>query len=108
MVPVRDLDGRSRPLPTPPWLRFGYSIEFDSAGSWRGLKIDFEAIALHLRALRSAAAERGLAIDRVILDPELQPLLFAVDPGLRGSLAFSRSRSWVRHDEHYHVDFGRP
>jgi penicillin-insensitive murein endopeptidase len=43
----------------------------------------------------------------IILEPLLQPQLFKTKHGayLREHLSFSRKRSWVRHDEHYHVDF---
>ncbi len=56
-VPVRDAAGRSVPLPTPVTLRFGYDIEFDAQGRWQDYRIDFDAFALWLRALRAAGLE---------------------------------------------------
>ncbi len=107
MVPVRDGDGDSVPLPRGPFRKFGYALEFDDQGRLGELSIDFDAMAAHLRVLDTRSAEQGLRIDRVIFDPELQPLLLETrdGPGLRRALTFSTKRSWVRHDEHYHVDF---
>ena len=106
-VPVRDATGASVSLPTLPWTRFGYDLEFDRTGRMGGLAIDNAAIVAHLAALDDAARRHGLRIERVIYDPALQPALFAAPGGaaLRERIAFSARPSWVRHDEHYHVDF---
>lgn len=111
MVPVRDLAGDPARLPTWPWRRFGYALEFDSTGrgtgSIRGVVIDFPAIAAHLLALADATPRHGLAIDVVIFAPELERRLLAAPGGdqLRGRVRFTRRPPWVRHDEHYHVNF---
>jgi len=107
MVPVRTREGTPTVLPTWPWHKFGYAIEFDLEGSWRSLRIDFPAIAVHLEALEDAARQQGLAIDRVIFAPELVEQLSKVRGGreLVARLPFMRGRPWVRHDEHYHMDF---
>ena len=111
MVPVRDRAGHSTRLPTWPWRKFGYSLDFDSTGrgtgSIRDLSIDFPAIAAHLVALADAAPRHGLAIDVVIFAPELERRLLAARGGdqLRGRIRFTRRPPWVRHDEHYHVNF---
>ncbi len=109
MVPVINQPGESVSLPTGPANKFGYSLEFDSDGVLGELTIDFEAIVAHLTALKAAAAESGIGIWRVIFDPELQPRLREL-PAWSGiaDLKFSARRSWVRHDEHYHVDFAVP
>lgn len=106
MVPVVN-NGKSVPLPTNFGNRLGYDIEFDERGTYRAYTIDFEAMAAHLDALHQVAKEAGIGIRRVIFDPALQPALFATAQGadLRDELRFSDERSWVRHDEHYHVDF---
>jgi len=44
MVPVRDAEGKSAPLPTPIWTTYGYDLEFDTHGSQGDLQIDFEAM----------------------------------------------------------------
>lgn len=110
MVPVVDAAGQSVPLPTSAFNRYGYDIDFDGAGSFGGLRIDFEAMAAHILALSRSAEEAGIGIWRVILDPKLQPLLHgtAAWPALQGRVEFSKRRSWVRHDDHYHVDFAVP
>lgn len=109
-VPVRTLDGNVAELPTSPLNKLGYGVEFDKEARAGLLKIDFEAMALHLLALDKAARAHGIAIQRVIFDPGLQHLLFASEAGarLKGRINISRSASWVRHDEHYHIDFQVP
>ena len=107
MVPVLSEKGESTYLPTKPFNKFGYGIEFDDTGRYKNLKIDFEAIASHLIALDQEAEKAGLSIQRVIFDPQLQQYLFQTSSGasLRKNITFSKKPSWVRHDEHYHVDF---
>lgn len=110
MVPVRDGSGRSVPLPTAPWTKFGYGLEFDRQGRRGGLAIDFEALAAHLDALQRAAAARGTRIELLILAPEYLDLLWRTPTGrgLRGRIPVLPRPAWVRHDEHYHVDFANP
>lgn len=110
MVPVRDKSGRSVALPTHPLNRYGYDLEFDRRGRMKGYRIDFEAIALHLEALDRSAKKHGIGIERVIFDPAYLPMLFATSRGayLQSKMTFMRRQAWVRHDEHYHVDFALP
>lgn len=100
-------DGRSVPLPTSMGNRFGYDIEFNSKGHYDEYRIDYDALAAHLVELHKATRAQGIGIWRVIFDPKLQPYLFDTPHGeyLQRHLAFSTKPSWVRHDEHYHVDF---
>ena len=107
MVPVIAKDDDSTKLPTNILNKFGYGIEFDKNGLTENYKIDFESIAKHLYQLHLAAAENGTRIERVIFDPKLQPFLFATETGskIRSLISLSSNPSWVRHDEHYHVDF---
>ena len=107
MVPVMDDKGRSLPLPASPFNKFGYGIEFDRAGRADELQIDFEAMAAHIFELQSAAGRTRLKIQKIIFAPELQPHLFKTEHGkkIRASITFSSKPAWVRHDEHYHVDF---
>jgi len=110
MVPVRDAGGTSVALPTHPTNRYGYGIEFDRDGRSGGYRIDFDAVALHLGALHRSARRRGLGIERVIFDPDYLPRLFATSRGayLQAHIPFMQRQAWVRHDEHYHVDFALP
>jgi penicillin-insensitive murein DD-endopeptidase len=110
MVPVLDANGRSVPLPTSALDKFGYSLEFDAQGKLDGLRIDFEAIAEHLFALHIAAKSQGVTLSLVIFDPPYLPMLFATQRGawLQQNIPFMKGNAWVRHDEHYHVDFGVP
>ena len=116
MVPVRDASGNPARFPASPRNKFGYNVEFDDQGRAGELAIDFESMAAHIWALSECAQEQEMGLRRVIFDPELQPLLFATEYGakIRDTITFSKKRSWVRHDEHYHVDFtlqtesGRP
>jgi len=107
MVPIRDGNDRSVPLPTNVLNKWGYDLEFDGSGRLDDWHIDFIAMAEHLYQLDQVARRHGAGIWRVIFDPELQPML-EVSPHweyLKQNLQFSNKRSWVRHDEHYHVDF---
>jgi penicillin-insensitive murein endopeptidase len=105
MVPL--MDGAR--LPTNILNRFGYDERFDADGRGPAGQIDFAAMADHLAALDRIARERGGRIARVIFAPDLQDDLLGAPGGaaLRG-LAFGTRPSWVRHDNHYHVDFDFP
>ena len=110
MTPVLDADGQSVHLPTHPLNKFGYDIEFDSNDHYDGLQIDYEAIAAHIVALHKQAKAQGYDLWRVIFDPSLQPKSYKTPYGeyLKHNVQFSTKRAWVRHDEHYHVDFDIP
>ena len=106
MVPVRGRDGRPAQLPRTAQNHFGYDLEFDDAGKLADLRIDFAAIAAHLAQLDLEARRHGFGIARVILAPEYIPKVLATPVGQNiKSLPFMKTRPWVRHDEHYHVDF---
>jgi penicillin-insensitive murein endopeptidase len=107
MVPVRTRTGEPAELPTWPWQKFGYAVEFDSKGRWQDLEIDYPAMVAHLSALKTAAHRQGLRIDRVIFAPELQNRLGHAPGGalILKQVPFMRGRAWIRYDEHYHVDF---
>ena len=111
MVPIRDGQGNSVPLPNLPWTYFGYRLEFDAKGRLGDLQIDFEAIAKHLDALQHAARTHGIRIDLVVLAPEYLPLLWQTPTGRSLQDKFSpfyREPAKTRHDEHYHVNFSNP
>ena len=110
MVPVLDETGTSAELPSSVLNKWGYDLEFDSDGRLDDLEIDFDAIAEHVYQLDLIAKRHGIGIWRVIFDPQLQPQLESSPrwPYLRRNVQFSTKRSWVRHDEHYHVDFDVP
>lgn len=110
MVPVLDKAGNSVHLPTNPLNRFGYNIEFDSNGKYKNFMIDYEAMAAHIVALHKESNKRGYDLWRVIFDPQMQPNLMKTQYSdyLTENIQFSEKRSWVRHDEHYHVDFEIP
>ena len=110
MTPVKDESGQSVHLPTHPLNKFGYIIEFDSKGKYEEYAIDYIALSAHIVALHKEAKAQGVDLWRVIFDPKLQPELFKTPYGsyLKKHIQFSKKRSWVRHDEHYHVDFDIP
>jgi penicillin-insensitive murein DD-endopeptidase len=107
MVPVINEKGESVHFSTSPLNKFGYSVEFTKNGKLDDLTIDFEALAAHIVELHKASIKNKIRIWRVIFDPKLQPKLFKTKYGsyLRKHIKFNKKRSWVRHDEHYHVDF---
>ena len=72
------------------------------------VRIDFESLAAFLLEPEVQARNRGLGVARIIVAPEYVPLLLGTPSGRRlGSLedALVRGAVWVRHDEHFHVDF---
>jgi penicillin-insensitive murein DD-endopeptidase len=107
MVPVLSAQGQSVPLSTHVGNKWGYDIEFDDAAKLDGLRIDFEAMAEHLYQLEVAARQSGTGIALVIFEPKFHAALFATrrGPELQKRLKFMTKHAWVRHDEHYHVDF---
>jgi penicillin-insensitive murein DD-endopeptidase len=110
MTPVVNNNGESVHLPTHPLNKFGYDIEFDSNDKYDGLSIDYAAIAAHIAALHKQAKAQGYDLWRVIFDPKLQPNLYKTSYAeyLKKNIQFSNKQAWVRHDEHYHVDFDIP
>ncbi len=109
MVPVRSSDGAVTEVPTHIFNQFGYGLDFDRQGQAGDYRIDFEAMALHLSALEQAARKRNIRIQAVIFDGPLQPKLFATPTGaqLAKKMHFV-GQAWIRHDEHYHVNFAVP
>lgn len=107
MTPVLNKKNESVHLPTNPLNKFGYNIEFDRNGNYKEFRIDYAALAAHIVELHKESKKLGIDLWRVIFDPKLQPMLFKTKYGsyLKANVQFSKKRSWVRHDEHYHVDF---
>ena len=107
MTPVLNARGESVPLPTNPFNKFGYNIEFDNDSHYQGFRIDYDALAAHIVLLHKESKKLGHDLWRVIFDPALQLHLFETKYAvyLKKHITFSKKRSWVRHDEHYHVDF---
>ena len=87
--------------------KFGYGIEFDKNGKFEKLSIDFEVMAEYLYQLDLAAKQAGQALSLVIFDVQYLPKLFNAKRGaaLKSSIRFMEKPPWIRHDEHYHVDF---
>jgi len=110
MVPVLEGKGQSVLLPSNALNKFGYALEFDASGKLDDLHIDFEAVAEHLYQLSVAAKLHGAPINRVIFQKELVTQLYRTRRGayLRNSVTFMKATPWIRHDEHYHVDFTLP
>ncbi len=106
MTPLRAGDA-IRPLPLGLADGFGYGVELDRRGRLGGAAFDAAAVGDHLLALQAAARARGARVAKVILDPALQRAVKRARPATTG-LPFTRRRVWVRHDDHYHVDFALP
>jgi penicillin-insensitive murein endopeptidase len=109
MVPVRR-DDQSVPFPSASWNGFGYAVEFDRQGSHGDYRIDYDAMVAQLLALSRAARGNGIGIDVVIFDNILQQQLWQARDGrkLQQAMRFSRTPAWIRHDEHYHINFRVP
>lgn len=106
MVPVRTRQ-ESVCLRTHIFNGWGYGLEFDSYGRLNGLSIDFEAVAMHIFVLSRLAVNYGIRINRIIFEPDYHPLLLKATYGklIYQRLHFSRFKPWIRHDDHYHIDF---
>ena len=109
-VPVKTTRGTPARLPSSWSNKFGYEIEFDAAGRFQNYQIDFDAYAEHLYHLHLNAQAQAVPLTLVIVDPAFLPSLFATRRGayLREKLPFMSGKPWVRHDEHFHVEFGVP
>lgn len=92
------------------WNMWCYGVTFDAEGHTATHAIDFEALGAHLIALDDAARTHGTRIERVILAPDLRAHLLATSHGaaIEKRLQFLQGKAWVRHDDHYHVDFAKP
>lgn len=110
MVPVLNQKGESVYLPTNVFNKLGYSIEFNNKGQYKEFTIDYVALAAHIVALHKEATLRGHNLWRVIFALELQSNLYETRYGayLKTHIQFSTRSAWVRHDEHYHIDFDLP
>lgn len=107
IVPVVNKKGEPVYLPTHAFNKYGYDIEFDKTGRYDEYTIDYESLGAHLVELHKAAKKHRIDIRRVIFSPELQPYLLRTMYGeyIKTHIQLSKKPSWVRHDEHYHVDF---
>lgn len=106
-VPVVNEKGESVTLPTHMFNKYGYNVDFDETGKYDELRIDFEALGAHLVALDKTAKQYRIGIWRVLFAPDLQPRLYATEYGeyIKKHIKIPEKQSWVRHDDHYHVDF---
>ena len=104
MVPLKD----GRIIKTGPTNRYGYDVEFDSNGKGAQGTIDFKALGLLIVELDRQAKKKGGKVRRVFFAPDLQPELKAASPKIIDSIRFNKKQSWVRHDDHIHVDFKFP
>lgn len=109
-VPVVNGNGESVGLPISAMNKLGYNIEFNGQAKFEEYEIDFEAMAKHLLAIKRASDSHKVGIRVVIFDNEYQKKLMATPTGkkLPSLLKFSTKKPWVRHDEHYHIDFVVP
>jgi penicillin-insensitive murein endopeptidase len=105
MVPLRNRQGKAVEFPASVTNKFGYGLEFDAKGRLDELQIDFDAVALHLQALDEAAQKTGIRIRHVIIEPEYQGMLRAAPAWKNLSYPLYPHKVWIRHDEHYHVEF---
>ena len=107
MVPVTGEDGKSTYFPTNIFNKYGYNVEFNKHGKYKEYTIDFNALGAHIVALHKATLNNGINLWRVLFAPDLQPELYATEYGdyIKKNILIPNRKSWVRHDEHYHVDF---
>ena len=83
------------------------------SSSWV-IRVEASPATSSVRPLQSASTARAKAsqasIAQVILDPAfIEPLLATPrGPHIKRHINFMKGKPWVRHDEHYHVDFAVP
>ncbi|MFO0579541.1 MAG: penicillin-insensitive murein endopeptidase [Polyangia bacterium] len=108
-MPVVDPRGEPGRVPISLFNKLGYGLEFDRKGTLGGLRIDWRALGDHLLALEAAGRARGVRIERIIITPDFHHALLEGAPAVkRLAPLFMKREAWVRHDEHYHVDFEIP
>lgn len=109
MVPVLK-QGETSILPTHLFNKWGYNIDFTLDGVYDEYQLDFEAMALLIKQLHIESVKAGFDIEKVIFDPKMTPLLLKTKEGeyLAKNISFTKKRAWVRHDDHFHVDFKIP
>lgn len=109
MIPVINTNGESVFLPTHANNRYGYDIDFTLDGKYKKLTLDYDSLAAQLAAIKTAAKNNGIGIWRIIFDPKMQANLKTTKHWKEISdLTFTKKRSWVRHDDHIHIDFVIP
>lgn len=111
MVPILESKtSKSVPLPTTVLNKWGYSIEFNSKGIYKEYTIDFETLGELVYQIHAAATNRHVKVSRVIFDPAMITLLHASKRGafIKLNIMIPTKKSWVRHDEHIHIDFEIP
>ncbi len=104
MVPLTD----GKVMQTSVKNRFGYDVEFDTKGHGEQGNIDFSALSALIDNLETEARNHGGKVRRIFFAPDLQPLLKAQKSRLFQRVKFNTRQSWVRHDDHIHVDFSFP
>jgi penicillin-insensitive murein endopeptidase len=93
--------------PTSADNKCGNDIDHDAQGKSNAYVLDLEAISDPLASLREAAEAKGVPIAKVVLYPPIRRRLATTKAWSRISdLPFTQKEAWVRHDDHYHVDFG--
>ncbi len=105
MVPLGD----GKVMKTNALNRYGYDAEFSrEQGAGKDGNIDFNALAAFISALEKQAKIHGGKIRRIFFAPDLQPRLLEQAPDNVRAIRFNKKQSWVRHDDHIHVDFEFP
>lgn len=108
-MPVTNKRGEADQVPISAFSKFGYGLEFDKNGKLDDLQVDWRAVGRHLLALAAVGKPLGVRMERIIVTPDFHQALFRENPALRRlAPLFMRKEAWVRHDEHYHVDFEIP
>jgi penicillin-insensitive murein endopeptidase len=107
MVPVTDKNNKSVYFPTNILNKYGYNVNFNSEGNNKNYRIDFESLAAHIVTLNKAALNNNIELWRILFAPDLQNKLYATKYGnyIKNNIKIPTKKSWVRHDEHIHVDF---
>ncbi len=111
MMPVRTRDtNKPTMIATHVMNKWGYDVDFDKKGVNADYAIDFAVLAAELKAIYLAAKKHGVGISRTIVTLDFHEVLGKTPDGVfvKKHLALMQKEAWVRHDEHFHIDFDYP
>jgi penicillin-insensitive murein endopeptidase len=106
LSPMIDDSGEQSSVPDSVIDGFGYAVELDGQGRLGERRLDAVAVARLIEASVTAGESRGRPLERVILALEFQGMVKKELRGRSRRVAFNESQTWVRHDDHVHLDFG--
>ena len=106
LCPLVDESGAQSAVPDSLVDGFGYAVELDGQGNLGERRLDAGALARLIEAAVEVGQAKGRPLEKVILALEFQGMVKKELRGQARRVAFNESQTWVRHDDHIHLDFG--